>query len=489
MTNHQAQQQTPPTPPVRGWKRYRLAARGDVAVSLALASLILVLVNMLAQHVVWRHAFSDNEQYRLSERTRMMLQDLSREIRITALMRPDHKLAGTVQDLLREYEYASPLLRVTRLDPHRDLSGIRALTMEHGIRESDIVVFESGGSLKVVNIEEIAEFDYLPVLYGRERRLKAFHGEEFFTSAIHAVSALNAPTAYYLRGYGERDINDSHPVSGHSDLARLIRNEQINLREFNIAKTGGMPEDADLVIVAGPRRRFAAAELAVLRRYLENQGRLLILLDVPATGLETILYDWGVTVGQGRVVGLTLTGAELFVKEYGEHPITTGLSDITSVFYRPLPLFINELAGPANQADRPRVFPLASGNKTVEVGKTGAKTSFEGITPAVAVAMEKGPVRGIDIQRRPTRMVVFSDVDFSSNTGMVAGNAILLANALNWLLQREGRTEVAPRLPKKDALLISRQNLTGLLLSATVAVPAVFLFLGFVVRRRRRTAD
>ncbi len=466
-----------------------MLTRLNTVINLGLAMLVLVLTNALAQRILWRHDFSRGGLHRLSQNTRIMIEELDQNVSITVMLQPNHELASAVRDLLREYDNASRRINVNYLDPYRDLIGVQALAEKHGLEGSDIVLFVSGDRQRVVDVDTIAEFDYLPVLYGEPRRLKAFHGESAFSSAIHAVSDLTAHVVYYLRGHGERDLNDPHPVSGYSELTRLILDEQMELRELRIADTGGVPDDADMVLVLGPRQRLTTMELDVLHNYLENHGKLMLLLDKPESGMELLLDKWGVTVAPGTVGGVTLSHAELFVGEYGEHPVTRNLIGVTTVFYRPRPLFRNENAASDDQSDRLRVSLLAKGRELLDAnGEPVRQPAFDSV-PAVAAAIEKGRVHGGGERSRQTRVIVFGDTDFVSNTGMVAGNPVFLVNALNWLVERDHRLDIAARFPETDMLLLSRQHLSALFLSVGLAVPALFLALGLAVRCCRGAAS
>ncbi len=475
-------------PRPRGWMRYRMMTRLDTTVSLGLALLVLVLLNVLAHRIPWRHDFNPHGAYQLSDNTHRMLDDLPHHVEITVMLPADHQLADATRSLLREYNYASRKISVTYLDPHRDLIRVRSLAEEHELEGSNLVLFESGDRQRVVDVESIVEYDYLPMLYGEPRRIKAFHGESAFSSAIHTVSDLTSAVVYVLRGYDERDLNDPHPVSGYSKLARLMLDEQVELRELRIADAGGVPDDADMLLILGPRQRLPAVALDRLNDYLERRGRLMVLLDRSESGLESLLEQRGSTVADGRVGGITLSGTEVFVGQYGEHSVTRNLTGVTTVFYQPRPLFRNEFTSDNAVSERLRVSLLATGRELLDSSGEKVLQADPATAPAVAAAVEKIPLRGFNEQHRQTRIIVFSDVDFVSNTGLVAGNPLFFRNAMNWLLQRDLRLDIASRLPETEMLLLPRPHLLFLLLIAGVAIPALFLLLGLAVRVTRGSA-
>ena len=67
---------------------------------------------------------------------------------------------------------------------------------------------------------------------------------------------------------------------------------------------------------------------------------------------------------------------------------------------------------------------------------------------SVAVAVERGGASAIEMELRPTRMVVVGDSDFVSNgalQGGVGGNTDFLLNAVNWLVEREALMAISAK--------------------------------------------
>ena len=198
------------------------------------------------------------------------------------------------------------------------------------------------------------------------------------------------------------------------------------------------------------------------------------------------------------VVGLTLTGRELVVTRYGDHPITRNLGKVATTFYMPRsvePLAPKHVAQSV-QADKPRVAVLASNTRdgwaeldlNQNPPKFDAGVDRPGPVP-VAVAVEKGPVRGIEVEIKPTRMVVVGDSYFVSNgalRGGSGGNLDLFMRALNWLLERESLAAIAPKIPGELRLDMSRKQMRTTFLIIVGGVPAAVALAGFVVWLKRR---
>ncbi len=76
-----------------------------------------------------------------------------------------------------------------------------------------------------------------------------------------------------------------------------------------------MPDDAAVVVVAGPKIDFFAPEIDALKKYLDKHGKLLLELDPPdkpdsppLTNLIALAHDWGIDVGNNIVVDVERHG-------------------------------------------------------------------------------------------------------------------------------------------------------------------------------------
>ena len=94
---------------------------------------------------------------------------------------------------------------------------------------------------------------------------------------------------YFLEGHGERSVAQEAqvPRTGYQFAADALRNEAYRVSPLLLASMADVPDDADVVIVAGPRRNLLDAELEALERYLERGGAVLALVD-PRVGTNWV---------------------------------------------------------------------------------------------------------------------------------------------------------------------------------------------------------
>ena len=195
------------------------------------------------------------------------------------------------------------------------------------------------------------------------------------------------------------------------------------------------------------------------------------------------------------MVGATLSGNDLLVTDYGAHEAVRALRNVTTLFFGPRSInpVLVEGAPDSRQADRPRVSVLAACSD-----RGWAETDFRQIPPRldaadrpgpvpVAVAVERGPISGIDVDLEPTRLVVVGDSTFADNGALERGcNTDFFMSALNWLLGREELLDIPPRPPDQLSIFMTRAQLDKIFWIAAAAMPGIMVLLWAAVRWRRR---
>jgi len=341
--------------------------------------------------------------------------------------------------------------------------------------------------------------------------MRAFKGEEEFTSAILSLVAPEVPKIYFVTGHGEASLA-SAAGGAQSDrslavLAEALKRENIEAAD-TVLLTGSVPEDADVLAIVGPTRAFTEPELAALGTYLDGGGRLLVCLDPliePAgtmrpTRLEGFLAERGIRVNDDLVVDPSrklpfYDLSAVYLTEFPAHPVTQGLEGIAVLFTVARSLTIadesaaeaivetsSEGWGETNLAQLLAGQPVAREEADTE-GPAVVGVVAEG-TPAGEIST--GGEEGTD-PAASYRLVVFGDSDFMADYEISnAGNLTLAMNTFNWLAARELSLGIVPREVEQVNLFLSQQQLRTLLLVTLVAMPGAAIILGILVWRRRR---
>ncbi|MFA5043240.1 MAG: GldG family protein [Kiritimatiellia bacterium] len=475
-----------------------------VWVALGLSALMVLMVNYLAGRHPFRFDVSRARHYALTAETKSLLDRLPADIRVVVFMSAEQELYSDVQSLLREYAYASARLRIEYVDPHRDMVRSKELALQYDLREPNLIVLDAGVRRRIVPVTDLADYDYTPTLAGRAKVLRRFCGEQALSTALQGLSQTRKPVVYFLAGHGERQTDNFDPYTGYSVIARIMEKNNLEVKPLSFSGVSAVPADGDALIVAGPTKRLTHPEVEMIKAYLNNHGRLLLLADPGLdSGLEEMLELWGVRVGSDRVVSSSTAGRQLLATSYGEHPITARLKNVTTIFT--MPRSVQPLVGIPGRdrtgnatadkpADKPRVTILASSGDQgwAELSVNQNPPKFDpGVDQAgpvpVAVAVEKGPVSGMEVELPPTRLVVVGDSVLVSNGALLGGyNPDFFMNALNWLLERNETFTIAPREPMTIQVALDRGHLRRLSALVVAGVPGLAVLLGIMVWARRR---
>lgn len=499
--------------------RKRLVRGGTLGAGILLALALLGIVNYLGHKYHARFDWTSAQLYTLSEKSRNLLsQRVDRPVEISVLHLPrstvDTQLYEPLRELLTRYEAASPRVSVRFIDPVRDRLEAQRLAESADLPQESVVVVTSGEDHRVIPFAEMAELDYTGVQFGQAPTLRTFQGEQAVSGAILELLESDRPVVLFTTGHGERSL-DEPGSEGLTALAESLERDNVEVRQWASLGADAVPEDADVVVVAGPQSNFVEPELDVLRDFVFQGGRMLVLLDpvfresgVPVdTGLETFLDELGVEVGTDVVLDpdnpIPFFGPEsLFVTSYGDTAVTRSLREAD------LPVIVSlaRSVGSAGSADETVTEMLLTSTggwaeRDLDALFTGGveqdDEDLAGPVPLGVVVereMQGEDVDGTDEadgngSTTRARLVVIGDSDAAANRlirGNV-GNGVLLINAFNWLVERESLLGIPAKEPEQVRLSLTGDQLRWMYLLVLLILPsaAVALGLGIWLRRRR----
>jgi len=313
------------------------------------------------------------------------------------------------------------------------------------------------------------------------------------------VTEEESPKVYFLTGHGERDPEDFDQREGYSELARYIKRDNILVQKWNLLENQALPTDAGAIVIAGPRKAFAASELNALEQYLKGKGRLVIMLDPHTqTGLETFLKRWDVLVDDdlamrqaGVLLGTQMLDVNAVAADYATHPITAKLADTNTEF--PYARSVRHSSQPEGaMPDQLQVTELVKAAPAYW-GETDPDTEHATFDPAtdiagplpLAVAVETSKPHG-DVDIGVTRVVVIGTSRFVDNSSLGGGNLDFFMNSVNWLLQREQLMAVSPKVPDEFRLDMSPSQERAVYLLVIGGLPLFVAMIGIVVWLGRR---
>jgi hypothetical protein len=478
----------------------RLAIGLTVLVSVLSMLAIVVMLNYLANRHFVRIHVTEDPRHQLSPMSRQVLQGLVNDVQVIVFFEPDPMgtLYSAVKGLLTEYELLSPRLQVEYLDYRTNPARAAQLKDEYNLPttgSTDLVIFVGRDRHKIVYERELADYDLGAILEGQPARRSTFNGEALFTSAILSVSEASPVQAYVLTGHGEHSLESDDATHGYSAFARLLREKNIDVAPLNL-NAGPVPEDCELLIIAGPRYPIPPEELEKISRYLTGGGRALILLinplrpNVRKSGLESVLFDWNLRIGDDLVIdraqSKTAAAEVLLTSNFGNHPIVRPLQQARIGLVTPRSV---RLRAEATRTDGIQLNELIfSGNEGAAYTDTAGGLSGDGAEPIpLAVAVEKGTIAGVAPDRGSTRMVVVGESIFLGNTLMNwEANRDFASLTVNWLVDRSHLLQLGPRPLKEYRVSLTRAQMQMVNWLLLAVLPGSVMLLGVVVWFRRR---
>jgi len=479
--------------PGRKWR-----AGFSVVVGMAALLAIVVMANIIGQNYFFRRVTVGSQTgVELSAQTLGLLKSLTNELRITLYYDKSDLMFSTISALATEYRLANPLIEVETVDYTRDTAAAQRVKAKYKLdspTEKDLVIFDCNDRVKYVNGDALVETKTEQVpsetsgQVAFEKRRVAFNGEMLFTAMLLAVKSPEPMHVYYLTGHREHAVGEDEDPFGYSKFIGLLMKNYLQAQPITLV-TNGVPENCNLLVVAGPSTRIPEIELNAISKYLDSGGRMLVLFNFTAankpTGLEGLLQNWGINVSSNIVLDPGHSpnrDKDIIISKFSTHPVVNPLQQ--SAIYVYSPRLISEVQLASSAADAPKVTPLAF---------TSADSVLEGTEgpPAqhtIGVAAEKGAVAGVSSARGTARIVVLGDsLVFENDLLDQVGNRDLATYAVNWLVDRlELIQGLGPRPIVETRLVMSDSQLTSARWILLGGLPGGILMLGALVWLRRR---
>lgn len=468
------------------------------SVFLILLAALFLIINYLAYRHFHRFDATATKTFSLSPQTVKALKELKAPLKVVVFLAPNDDLYGKVHDLLNSYTSASSKVQVEYIDPDRDKARVQVLAQKYKVAVANVVVFDTGDNSKYIEKDQMVDYDFAPMQMGGPPKIKGFKAEEAFTNAILDLLNPKKPTIYFSSGHGE---SAAGPERGIETLRDRLAKEGAQIKDWESLGKTSVPDDADLLVVAGPIKPFLPDEVRVMDAYLQKGGKALFLVDpilvekvlsFGETGLEKLLPEWGVTLGRDIVVdpsgAVPNVGAQtFFAAVYSDHPIVRDLSKNKFPVLLTLAQSL-QVGTPEDKAYQARDLfkssPASWGKrdlKNVEKEVTKEPTDAQG--PLVLAAAVSSEAQG-----KRTRIVVVGDSEIASDELLQVGggNLIFCQNAVHWLLSQESRIAIPPKTSVETKLSLTANQSNFLFVLFVLLLPGVVVVAGVLVYMRRR---
>ena len=454
------------------WLKARQTKYGAFAATYILVVLAVVAVaNYLANEHSKVYDATANKRYSLSEQTAKIVKGLKQAATITYFNQSTRFREG--KDLLDEYKNLSPKLTVEYVDPDKDPQRAR----EAGIRNFGTAIVQVGA---------------------KKEEAKSMT-EEGITGAFIRDLKSNTRTVCFLGGSGEHQIEDSDR-EGFSRFKELLAKDNYEAKTIDLLQKPEIPNDCTTLVVAGPTRNYVQPEVDAIKKYVEDGGRALFLLDPPLKigrsevadndALTSLLQSWGVTMDKDLILDLSPVG-QLF----GLGP---QVALVTSYSSQPI---VNEIKRTATG------FPLARSIEIKSTDKTTVEKLFDSSASSLATENlssdrvnvqdpknKKGPLTiaaagtyNTGKENVQGRFVVVGSSGWAANRFLdFNGNSDLALNTINWLSSDEDLISIRPKPQDDRRITMTRGQLSLVRATSQFVLPLIVIMAGVGVWWNRR---
>jgi ABC-type uncharacterized transport system involved in gliding motility auxiliary subunit len=308
------------------WNRRSTQAGTNALVATLAVLVILGLVNFLGNRYQVRADLTEGQLFTLSPQSQQLVQNLKQPVKVWVF---DVTQNPQDQQLLENYRRKGSNFQFEFVNPQNR----PGLAERFGVKNYGDVYLESGDRRRLVQTLNVNE------------RLSEIR----LTNSLQQITSDRTAKVYFLQGHGEHPITEGEGAI--SQAVQALNDKNYNSSPLNLVENPKVPDDADVVIVAGPKRGLFAAEVKALQDYLNRGGNALLMID-PSTNpnLNSLLQEWGVRLDDRLAVDVSGTGAQLgpatpIVTDYGQHPITREFGKGISFYQLARPIEITPVAG------------------------------------------------------------------------------------------------------------------------------------------------
>ncbi len=460
---------------VRSGEGRRIGKYGSSAVAQTVLLLVIVgILGFLANRYYWRIDVSESGVHSLSQQSIELLADLDVEVRAASFHRGDARIP--VRDLLDRYAYASDRFRVEYHNPNTRPDLVEKYELDQAGLARGMLVLEIGD--ETIKVDEVTE--------------------QRVTNAILRMVRSDSKRVYFVVGHNERAIEGTgadEPI-GFKKAADALSNENYEVEALLLAATGEIPDDADVVIIAGPTQVYREVEQRALERYLASGGRLLVAVDPRAnTNLGELVAEWGVTLNDDIIIDPLQSYQSPLVPFAGvyssSHPITNKMREYTLF---PEARSLRAGGGRLSAIVSTSETAWAETNLDLLFSEGQYELDADDSAGPVAVAIAGTPTVDVAAPAEgeaplEPRIVVYGDADFAANHAIEAvRNRDLFVNSVNWLLGDVESITIRPAISRASRVLLSNADFNLLRPLALFVLPEVLMIIGVIVWWRRRSA-
>lgn len=287
---------------------------------------------------------------------------------------------------------------------------------------------------------------------GSEQAIVAFASEDEMLRGFLRLLNPDSSAIYFLTGHGERDTQQSGDTAMTRALATL-ETKNYTVKTLNLLVDNAIPEDARVIVVAGPLKPISENEVKLLKDFLAS-GRSLIVMedpsvltdfgDAPDPLADMLAQDWGITLDNDIVIDLNSPQPTTAAAAYYDstHPVTVNMNNLVAFF--PFTRSLSITGTPEGVTATPIV-------QTNE--RSWGETNFDSLSQGGQVQLDENEVQGpltlaVAAENATTkgRVVVFGTSALAVDQMFDSyGNGDMFVNSVDWSAEQENLASITPK--------------------------------------------
>jgi ABC-type uncharacterized transport system involved in gliding motility auxiliary subunit len=443
------------------WGRRSTQSSANVLITTIAVLMIVGVLNYLAFRYPVSFDLTENQRFTLAAQSQSLVTNLQKPMKVWVF---DEAPNEQDKKLLENYQQFNSQFQFEFVNPDRNPK----LVQDFNVQSQGDVYLEYGDKKQLV--QNLISFEQREPL-----------SEIQLTNAIEKIQRDEVLHLYMVQGHGELPLNNEK--TGLSEAVTALENKGFDVSPLNIIIDGGIPKDADTVILAGPERELLEPEVRALQDYSRQGGNLLVMVSSSIDAGLTPLFDpWGVSLDPRLVIDVSGSGSPLgldptipVLNQYGQHPITEPLKGAIAIFPLVRPVATTEkpnitattlieatelmfatqtltadlqpnpetdLIGPfdiavALEREKDDSEPTPSPSPTTQPKPSPEPSPTEQASPSPDPSPTVTPSPEVEVGMPPAKFVVFGSAIFATNAWFnEAVNGDLFLNSVQWLAEK-----------------------------------------------------
>ena len=443
------------------------------------SAILLMVILLVAINYI---AFSNNKKWdltqeklnSLSPQTIQIAKGLDKELKLIGFFKDGQPEVQRTKeiflDVAEKMRFENSKISVEIFDPDKRPD----LKKQYNISALGDVVILYDGKQKLISILNMMQPE---------------EAEETLINNIFVLTANNGKVVYFTTGHNEMDIQ-SDDREGLSHLKKSLDDLNYEVKTIILLEVDKVPDDAQIVIIAGPKLPIYDGEIKSLENYAKNGGRILVMADPDEKhNISKLGQVFGVDYKNNFIIdftGLRVAGTQYLAVGLS-YPSQTGITrgfkantnfNIASeVEFRPTENIKHEVlvASSPQSITRPDLVEEITVDTAVDKPKSRN----------IAVVAD-GKLKGSE---KNFKAIFYGDASFVNNNDIQVSmmNRDLVLNSIAYLADQSELISIRPKKVELSAYTITDTQ-TWILVIAYILLPTLCLIVAGTLWYRRRHA-